>query len=90
MNVAFDKLRQGDPTMLGAFTDQPFLKEMTRRSIDVLKQYPNGFFLMVEGAHVDKQAHRMDAERSLYDVIQLDQAIQVALDFALATNMDAI
>ena len=44
---------------------------------------------MVEGAHIDKQAHRMDAERSIYDVIQLDQAVQVALDFAAETNTDA-
>ena len=89
LNVAYDKLKMGDPTVLGAFTDQPFLKDMARKAIDVLKQYPNGFFLMVEGAHVDKQAHRMDGERSIYDVIQLDQAIQVALDFAQATNSDS-
>jgi alkaline phosphatase len=37
---------------------------------------------MVESAHIDKQAHRMDAERSIYEVIQLDHAVQVALDFA--------
>src|SRR5262245_17212 len=88
MNVAFDKLKLGDPAVLGTFTDQPFLKDMTKRAIDVLRQYPNGFFLMVEGAHIDKQAHRMDAERSIYDVIQLDQAVQVALDFARQTNSD--
>ncbi len=83
MNVAFDKLKQGDPTVVSAFPDQPYLNDMTRKAIDVLRQYPNGFFLMVEGAHIDKQAHAMDAERSIYDVIQLDHAVQVALDFAL-------
>jgi alkaline phosphatase len=88
MNVAFDKLKLGDPAVLGNFGDQPFLKDMTARAIDVLRQYPGGFFLMVEGAHIDKQAHRMDAERSIYDVIQLDQAVQVALNFARQTNSD--
>ena len=88
MNVAYDKLKLGDPTVLGTFTDQPFLKDMAKKAIDVLKQYPNGFFLMVEGAHIDKQSHRMDSERAIYDVIQFDQAIQVALDFALNTNGD--
>jgi alkaline phosphatase len=88
MNVAYDKLKLGDSTVLGAFPDQPFLKDMAKKAIDVLKQYPNGFFLMVEGAHIDKQSHRMDSERAIYDVIQFDQAIQVALDFALATNSD--
>ncbi len=88
MNVAFDKLRLGDPSVTSAFPDEPFLKDMTEKAIDVLRQYPGGFFLMVEGAHVDKQAHRMDAERSIYDVIQLDHAVQVALDFAIGTNTD--
>ncbi len=82
MNVAFDILQQGDPSVTASFPDQPLLKDLTAKSIDVLKQYPNGFFLMVESAHIDKQAHRMDAERSIYEVIQLDHAVQVALDFA--------
>lgn len=88
MNVAYDKLGLGDPSVTSAYPDQPFLKDMAGKAIEVLKQYPNGFFLMIEGAHIDKQAHRMDAERSIYDVIQFDQAVQVALDFAIATNSD--
>ncbi len=88
MDVAFDKLHLGDPSVGAAFPDQPFLKDMAHAAIDVLRQYPDGFFLMVEGAHIDKQAHRMDAERSIYDVIQFDQAVQVALDFATSTNTD--
>jgi alkaline phosphatase len=88
MSVAFDKLGLGDPDVASAFPDQPFLEDMTQAAIDVLRQYPNGFFLMVEAAHIDKMAHRMDAERSIYDVIQLDQAVEVALEFATATNTD--
>jgi alkaline phosphatase len=88
MNVAFDKLHLGDAGVTAAFPDEPFLKDMTSKAIDVLRQYHEGFFLMVEGAHVDKQAHRMDAERSIYDVIQLDQAVEVGLNFAIATNTD--
>jgi alkaline phosphatase len=89
MSVAFDKLGLGDPSVNGTFTDQPYLRDMTKKAIEVLEKYPNGFFLMVEGAHIDKQAHRMDAERSIYDVIQLDHAVQVALDFAVRTNSDS-
>ena len=88
MDVAFDKLHLGDPSVGAAFPDQPFLKDMALAAIEVLRQYSEGFFLMVEGAHIDKQAHRMDAERSIYEVIQFDQAVQVALDFATATNTD--
>lgn len=86
MNVAFDILKQGDPSVTATFPDQPLLKDLTQKAIDTLKQYPNGFFLMVESAHIDKQAHRMDAERSIYEVIQLDHAVQVAMDFAAANG----
>lgn len=89
MNVAFDKLGKGDSSVTSAFPDQPFLVDMTKKAIDVLKQYPNGFFLMVEAAHIDKQAHAMDAERSIFDVIQLDHAVEAALEFAIATNSDS-
>jgi alkaline phosphatase len=88
MNVAFDKLKLGDPSITAAYPDQPFLDEMASAAIAILERYPDGFFLMVEGAHIDKQAHAMDAERSLYDVIQLDRAVAVALEFAKRTNGD--
>jgi alkaline phosphatase len=43
---------------------------------------------MVEGASIDKQAHVADAERSLWDVIEMDEAVAVALAFAEETNGD--
>jgi len=88
MNVAFDKLKLGDPSITATYPDQPFLDEMTRTAIAILERYPDGFFLMVEGAHIDKQAHAMDAERSVYDVIQFDRAVAVGLEFAKRTNGD--
>lgn len=88
MNVAFDKLKMGDASVTASFPDQPFLKDMAAKAIEVLRQYPNGFFLMVEGAHIDKQSHRMDADRAIYEVIQFDQAVGAALAFAAETNSD--
>jgi alkaline phosphatase len=38
--------------------------------------------LMVEGAHIDKQSHAMDAERAIGDTLEFDRAIAVARDFA--------
>src|SRR5882762_6038431 len=43
--------------------DQPMLDEMTDAAIRVLSRNRRGFFLMVEGAHIDKQSHLMDATR---------------------------
>jgi alkaline phosphatase len=61
---------------------------MTKAALKVLSQGGNkrrkdpGFVLMVEGAHIDKQSHAMDAERAIGDTIEFDRAIAVARDFA--------
>ena len=44
---------------------------------------------MVEGASIDKQEHCVDAERAIWDAIEFDRAVGVALDFARRTNSDA-
>jgi alkaline phosphatase len=82
MNVYLDREILKNPNTLGGFTDQPSLVEMTRKAIEVLSGNENGFFLMVEGACIDKQIHAMDWERSAYDTIEFDKAIAVARDFA--------
>jgi alkaline phosphatase len=43
---------------------------------------------MVEGASIDKQAHAVDAERTIWDTIEFDHAVAVALEFAERTNTD--
>ena len=92
MNVALDKLakRRGVP-LPGTKTfavddyhapDQPMLEEMTEAALRVLRQNPNGFVLMVEGAHIDKQSHYMDADRVIDETIEFDNAVGVARRFA--------
>jgi alkaline phosphatase len=87
MNVALDKLnaRRGVSSVVvddAHAPDQPMLDEMTRSAIGVLSRNRRGFYLMVEGAHIDKQSHAMDAERAIGEVLEFDKAIGVALDFA--------
>ena len=82
MNVYLDREVLKDPDVLKGFNDQPTLPEMTKKAIDVLSRNENGFFLMVEGACIDKQLHVMDWERSAYDTIEFDKAIAVAREFA--------
>ena len=60
---------------------QPRLAEMTRKAIDLLKN-PDGFFLQVEGASIDKQDHAADACGQIGETVDLDEAVQVALAFA--------
>jgi alkaline phosphatase len=96
MDVAFDKVGVGrysdelvQPGSEG-LRDQPLLPEMTRVALASLSAHaPAGFYLMVEGGTIDKRCHDMDAERAIWDVIEFDQAVDVALGFARQTNGDA-
>ncbi len=93
MNVAFDKIngRRGTTSIVNdyGFPDQPMLDEMTTKAIGVLAKNPTGFVLMVEGASIDKQAHNMDSDRWIEEVIEFDRAVQVAKDYATA-NPDTL
>jgi len=64
------------------YPNQPDLTEMTQSAIDVLSRNPNGFFLMVEAALIDKFNHPLDWERAAFDTIMLSNAVQIARDFA--------
>ena len=82
MNVYLAREVLRVPDVLGGFDSEPNLIEMTRKAIDVLSRNDKGFFLMVEGACIDKQLHAMDWQRSAYDTIEFDKAIGVAREFA--------
>jgi alkaline phosphatase len=93
MNVSLDKIAKRRNVLVpGATTfsvddyhapDQPMLDEMTAAALKVLgNKNKKGFVLMVEGAHIDKQSHAMDAERAVLDTIEFDRAIAVVRDFA--------
>lgn len=62
--------------------EQPGLDEMTRKAIELLDGRGRGFFLMVESASIDKQAHISNPCRQIGETIQLDDAVGVALDYA--------
>lgn len=60
----------------------PSLAEMTKKAIDLLKNNPNGFVMQVEGGKVDWAAHGNDAPALLYDQVDFDESVKVAMDFA--------
>ena len=82
LNVYIDRQVTPNPEVLGDFTDQPGLVEMTRAALKVLEKNDKGFFLMVEGASIDKSEHPLDGPRALYDTIELDQAVGLAKEWA--------
>ncbi|MDD4911529.1 MAG: alkaline phosphatase [Sideroxydans sp.] len=63
----------------GAGLTQPTLAEMAVKSIKMLKNNPNGFFLMVEGGRIDHALHNTNAKRALVDTIAFDDAIAAAI-----------
>ncbi|GIV59906.1 MAG: hypothetical protein KatS3mg043_0995 [Rhodothermaceae bacterium] len=91
--AAFDSVTA--PPVLGLFAgshldyeldrdpaEQPSLAEMTRKALDLLRNDPDGFFLMVEGSRIDHAGHANDAAAHLHDILAFDEAVAVALDFA--------
>lgn len=60
----------------------PTLAMMTQKAIDLLSVNEKGFFLQVEGASIDKQAHASNPCGQFGETMDLDEAVQVALDFA--------
>ncbi|KAH6913374.1 alkaline phosphatase [Coprinopsis sp. MPI-PUGE-AT-0042] len=62
----------GDGT---AAIDQPGLKDMTLKAIDILQartKKKEGWFLMAEAANIDKMMHVLDYDRALGDLLELD------------------
>lgn len=62
--------------------DIPTLAQMTTKAIDLLKTNDKGFFLQVEGASIDKQDHAANPCGQIGETVDLDEAVQAALEFA--------
>lgn len=60
----------------------PTLEAMTASAISILDNEDGGFFLMVEGAHIDKHSHGQKVDEMVDSLYSFDDAIKVAVDFA--------
>ncbi|MBQ5825844.1 MAG: alkaline phosphatase [Clostridia bacterium] len=90
-NAEFAALEEGERSF-GAFdgnlwntdtgADSPNLSTLTEKAIDMLDDDEDGFFLMVEGAHIDKHSHNQDPENMLPSAYEFDQACRIALEYA--------
>lgn len=66
-----------------AFEATPTLQQLTTAALRHLSaQDGKGFFLMVESASIDKQAHSRKPCGSIGELKQLEEALQTALEFA--------
>ncbi|KAH8592327.1 putative alkaline phosphatase H [Bisporella sp. PMI_857] len=62
--------------------DLPGLKDMTLKAIDILhaRGGDKGFFMMSEGASIDKQMHVLDYDRALGDLLEFDDTIRATIE----------
>ena len=94
--AALDGLTPGYHQFIGLFGFEkmgwpynPTLADMTATALDSLATDPEGFFLMVEGSQIDNAAAAGDGAKMIDDVRTFDDAVRVAVDFAVA-NPDTL
>ena len=59
-----------------------WLKDATTQGIQFLSSNKKGFFLMVEGSQIDWGGHDNDFNYTVSELIDFDEAVRVALEFA--------
>ncbi len=64
--------------------DTPSIEEMTKKAIEILSADEDGFFLMVEGACIDKFSHSNVMDGCTLSTEEFDKAVGAALEFAKA------
>jgi alkaline phosphatase len=60
--------------------EQPELREMAVKAIELLAPNPKGFFLVVEGGKIDHGLHEANSINAMGDAAAFDDAIQAVLD----------
>lgn len=81
---AYSPVLQDDgamPYAIDAAEDQLTLSDFVKKGIEVLDN-DNGFFMMVESGKIDWAGHANDAVANIHDTLELDKAVEVALQFA--------
>ncbi|CAK1362076.1 Alkaline phosphatase H [Cercospora beticola] len=83
-NVYTDNLNDTESPLCNGETaaDQPGLKEMTIKAIDILNNRAGdkGWFIMSEAASVDKMMHVLDYDRALGELLELDDTIKHSIE----------
>ncbi len=71
--------------------DEVSLADFTSAAIDYLySNYPQGFFLMIEGGLVDQAAHNNDAVSDFYEINDFASSVDLVLEFCKAHPEEAV
>lgn len=68
---------------MNAFYDEhPHLSEMTAKSLELLEDDEDGFFLLVEGSRIDHAGHGNALPHMIHEVLEFEQTVQTVLEWA--------
>jgi alkaline phosphatase len=59
----------------------PSLAEMTNKSLEILSQDPDGFFIMVEGGQIDWSSHDNEKVGTALEAVAFDKAVNMSLQY---------
>ena len=71
-------------TLTPSDINTPNLKMMAMKAIDILDDTEEGFFLMIEGAHIDKHSHSNEDAKMTEALQEFDETIKYVLNYAKA------
>lgn len=77
------------PLQIDAPDDDPSLADMQKSALDRLSKDEDGFFLMVEGASIDKQGHTHDVTGVMSEMKGFEKAFEDAMAYA-ESNPDTL
>jgi alkaline phosphatase len=64
----------------------PSLAEMTEAALRILERDPDGFFLVVNASNIGRAARKNDLAAVISEVLELQRAVQMVLDWAREPN----
>ena len=79
---SFAQFDSGDLKYTTNNNNTPTLEEMTDKAIEILNADEDGFFLMVEGACIDKFSHSNDMDGVTLATTEFSKAVAAAVAFA--------
>lgn len=71
-------------TLTPSDANTPNLQMMAMKAIDLLDDTDEGFFLMIEGAHIDKHSHSNDDAKMTEALEEFDKTVEYVLNYAKA------
>lgn len=83
---AFSKVSRNDHT-----NETPTLSKLTEFAIEYMEfNFPDGYFLMIEGSHIDKRSHSNDIFQMMEYLYDFDKAIGIVDEFVQLVDDAAV